>query len=1251
VATDQALGIALDAAGSAYITGSTVTTDFPVSANSYQPFNRGSTDAFVAKLGTSYIISGQVLDSNNAPVSGAQVTVSDGSSLTQVFTESDGSYQFSRLREGGSFTVSASKVHFTMAPASQTFNNLTSNQTLNFTASATNAPFFTVGGQITNNGSGLSGVAVTLSGSLQSIQTTDSNGNYSFTLAGGGNYTVTPSITGFTFGPVNQTFNNLSANQTGNFTANRQTLVVTNASDHGPGSLRQAILDANAAPGSDTITFNVPGSGMHAITLLIALPIISDPVVIDATTQPGYSGAPLIELNGSQTTGNGFQITAGNSTIRGFIINRFNNGSAAGILLTTNGGNVVQGNFIGTDSNGNEAEQNLNGIMIAPGSTNNLIGGASAAARNVVSGNTFVGISVNSASNQIKGNFIGTNAAGTAAIPTGINGIEVSAGSTNNLIGGTGVGEGNLISGNSTGINISAVGTTVQGNLIGTDATGLKSVPNNIGINAMGGSNNLIGGLVPGARNVISGNNNDGVSVGGDSTLVQGNFIGVDVTGAAVLGNRGNGVSTTSNGAVIGGTVPAARNIISGNGGTNGFANIFLGFNSSSSTIQGNYIGTDLTGNVALNNPKAGISIQSSSHIVGGTTPGARNVISGNTVGIQISGSVTGAVSGNVVQGNYIGVNQAGAAPLPNSGDGIRLENLSSNPVANNIVGGVAAGAGNRIAFNGGNGVLVLSGTGNSIRGNSIVSNGGLGIDLAPAGITANDAGDGDTGANNKQNFPVINSVTPGPNPPVIKGTLNSTPNTAFQIDFYASPGCDLSGVGEGDQYLGTATVTTAADGNSAIDFTATSALSAGATISATATDPAGNTSEFSTCAAAAVNLISFSQANYSVPEGGGVVAISVVRSGDTSTNAKVDYATSDGTASQVGCATTNGLASSKCDFTTALGTLTFGVGETSKSFNVLISQDIYVEGPETFTVNLSNPSAGAALGSVPSAVVTINDDVSEPAQNPLDDPRAFVIQHYHDFLNREPDQAGLDFWTNQITSCGTDLQCTEVRRIDVSASFFLSIEFQQSGYLVERVYKTAYGDASGASTFGTNHQLAVPAVRFNEFLRDTQRIGRGVIVLQPGWEQVLESNKQAYASEFVVTPRFVNAFPTSMTPAAFVDKLNQDAGNVLSQNDRTTVITLFGGAGSTSNLTARAQALRMVAEDIDLYNAEFNRAFVLAMYFGYLRRNPNDPQDTDYTGYDFWLTKLNQFNGNYLQAEMVKAFLSSTEYRQRFGP
>jgi Calx-beta domain/FG-GAP-like repeat/FG-GAP repeat/Domain of unknown function (DUF4214) len=397
--------------------------------------------------------------------------------------------------------------------------------------------------------------------------------------------------------------------------------------------------------------------------------------------------------------------------------------------------------------------------------------------------------------------------------------------------------------------------------------------------------------------------------------------------------------------------------------------------------------------------------------------------------------------------------------------------------------------------------------------------------------------------------------------------------------------------------------------------------------------------------------IISLVQPSLTVSESAGFVTITVIRAFDTTTPVSVDYSTSADNGQP--CSNAGGRATPKCDFTPAVGRLNFEAGETIKTITIPINQDSFVEGVETFSLTLSNLTGGAVFIGSSTASITIEDDASEPPANPIDDSRNFVRQHYHDFLNRRPDQVGWDFWTNQITSCGADVQCIEVRRIDVSASFFLSTEFQQTGYLVERVYKVSYGDGTGSSTFGGQHSLPVPIVRVNEFLTDTQRIGRGVVVLAPNWEQLLESNKQAYTLEFVQTSRFVAALPTTMTPAQFVDMLNQNAGLVLSTTERTTAINLFSGSPNTSNLTARAQAVRQVAEDTDLYNSEFNRAFVLAEYFGYLRRNPNDaPEATlDYTGYDFWLTKLNQFNGNYISAEMVKGFLSSIEYRNRFGP
>lgn len=837
VPDDEGNAIAVDSLGNAYVAGASRSPDFPVTPNSYQPFNRGFTDAFISKVTMSYIISGHVLDGNNAPIAGADVTLSDGVSLTEVVTESDGAYQFSHLREGGNFTVSAAKPHFTMMPASQSFNNLHGNQTADFVATPTGAPFYAISGHVTNNGAALSSVTVSLSGSQQGLAATDSNGFYSFTLAGGGNYTVTPSLLGFTFSPPSQTFNNLSADRTADFAALRQNFVVTNVNDHGAGSLRQAILNANATAGPDMIVFNIPGSGVRTINLLFPLPEITDPVVIDATTQPEFAGAPLIELNGQQPSSNtvGFLISAGGSIIRGFVVGGFDRA----IYLKGGSGNVIQGNHIGVDSNGTMVRYNDTGIFIY-NSSNNLVGGTSSAARNVISGNGADGIALAGSGNQIQGNFIGTNASGTVAVPNGNNGIEIGsfAPASNNTIGGTAPGAGNLISGNHYGVRGTGFGNLIQGNLIGTNAAGTAPIGNDVGVSS-DGANNLIGGTEPGARNIISGNG-IGVEISGSDSMLQGNFIGTDITGMIALANTSAGADASDH-ALVGGTTPGSRNIISGNGG---LGNITLGFNDgggNAAMVQGNYIGTDVTGNTALGNSPFGINVFSSNNLIGGTASGAGNVISGNTVGVQIGGSTSGTVSMNLVQGNLIGLNANGDAPLPNRSDGVNL-----NTASNTTIGG----AGNTIAFNGRNGILITSGTGNLISGNSIFSNVSLGIDLAPAGVTANDPGDVDTGANNRQNFPVLSSATNNGGSISIQGTFNSNPNATFRLEFFSSPACDSSGYGEGKSFIGSINVTTDGSGNVTGGFSAAFnvAVSNGAAITSTATDPANNTSEFSQC-------------------------------------------------------------------------------------------------------------------------------------------------------------------------------------------------------------------------------------------------------------------------------------------------------------------------------------------------------------------------------------------------------------------
>jgi CSLREA domain-containing protein len=258
---------------------------------------------------------------------------------------------------------------------------------------------------------------------------------------------------------------------------------------------------------------------------------------------------------------------------------------------------------------------------------------------------------------------------------------------------------------------------------------------------------------------------------------------------------------------------------------------------------------------------------------------------------------------------------------------------------------------------------------------------------------------------------------------------------------------------------------------------------------------------------------------------------------------------------------------------------------------------------------------------------------------NPLDTTEYFVRQQYLDFLNREPDEAGLSFWVNNINACGADAICRSGKRTDTSAAFFLSIEFHETGYLVYRAYQSAYGEIPGAP---------VP-LNLAEFQPDTAMIGEDLIVNAPDWQAKLEANKQAYFAAFVARSRFTAAYSNLLMPAEFVDRLFSNAGVTPNANDRAAVIAEFANAQNSSDLAARAHALRRVAENSALARQKESQAFVLMQYFGYLHRDPNALPDGNFAGYDFWLHKLEEFNGDFRRAEMVKAFLVAGEYRGRF--
>ena len=373
--------------------------------------------------------------------------------------------------------------------------------------------------------------------------------------------------------------------------------------------------------------------------------------------------------------------------------------------------------------------------------------------------------------------------------------------------------------------------------------------------------------------------------------------------------------------------------------------------------------------------------------------------------------------------------------------------------------------------------------------------------------------------------------------------------------------------------------------------------------------------------AASAANTFQFGASAYAVGEAGRSARITVTRVGDNSVPASVEYLTLDGTAA------------ARSDYTSTAGTLRFDAGETSKTFDVLVTDDVFDETDETINVALLNPSAGFALGAPLSAVITVADnDTGAGTSNPVDSSQFFVRQHYLDFLGREPDAQGFQFWTAEIEQCGADAQCREVKRINVSAAFFLSIEFQETGFYAIRAQRVAFGRKS-ADVGGR--------LSYREFIRAARSVGEGVVVGENGAAARLEANKQAYAESLASDPAFVEKFPASLGASEYVAALYTSAAVTPANVERQAAVAAHGGGG----FAGRVAALRSVIDSASVRAAERNTAFVLMQYLGYLRRDP------DQGGYGFWLNKLLQHQGNFVSAEMVKAFLASTEYRGRFGP
>jgi len=806
------------------------------------------------------------------------------------------------------------------------------------------------------------------------------------------------------------------------------TYTVINTNDSGAGSLRQAILDANAVPGPDNIYFNIPtsdanysaSSGVWTINLSTVLPMVSGGYTnIDATTQTTNQGntntqGPEILLNGGNTLTYAFQLVSPNNTVKGFVIGQFEFGIQVYGTIASN--NTISDNYIGTDRTGMIAFSNQHGFglsgnvpsasitsnlisgntvvgiacspasnititgnkigvditgmnplpnptgIILDNSPNCTIGGNTLAKRNLISGNTDAGILINdlaSVSNVVKGNYIGVNKNCTDTIPNG-NGVVIISASSN-TIGGTTASERNIISGNLViGVLINGTGAnnnTIIGNYIGIDSSGTVALSNHNGVIIKADADcNTVGGNTANERNVISANREIGIYIeASDSNVVSGNYIGTDYTGTlgfyiglsdTLIQANGVEINTLSKHNVIGGNTVGERNIISGN---RVYGAVYYG-NVSQNNICGNYIGTDVSGSLAIPNA-TGICVDCASNnniiennllsgnvsygifivttgsyynifrgnlvgtnaagtdtipndvglmiaggakynIIGGTNTADKNLISGNRYGgIEIADNGTDY---NEIIGNYIGVDITGNAAMPNAiGIGIGalstatvidnnvisgnttfgliltdatdsnlvinnfiglgadaltdLGNRASGIVmaqgtSNNTIGGI--GNGNTIAYNDSAGIVIVDNStiNNKISANSIYNNSYLGIEIFPVGVNLNDAGDTDNGPNQLMNFPVIS--TTGYNSTTattfITGTLDTQNPENATVEIFKSAADITFNHGEGKTYLGSTTPNNA--GNWAIVVTG---VVDNDTITTTATDENGNTSEF----------------------------------------------------------------------------------------------------------------------------------------------------------------------------------------------------------------------------------------------------------------------------------------------------------------------------------------------------------------------------------------------------------------------
>ncbi|HEX7313492.1 MAG TPA: DUF2012 domain-containing protein [Pyrinomonadaceae bacterium] len=1119
---------------------------------------------FPARLNR-FAVAGRLLDERGRAIQGATLTLS-GAQTGAATSDANGNYSFASLGAGGNYTVNASSTRYTFASPSKSFTDLDADKTADFNGTSL---FFTVGGQVVDStNKPLASHSVALSGGKTATVTTDLQGNFNFIdVPRGGSYTVTPAkLIGSLFTPASKTFDNLTNDQTTTFTAVPTNFKISGRVTSGGTGLSGVTVTLT---GSRLLTTTTDASGNYSFTV----PVNGDYVVAPSKTHYTFDRASATFNGVTADRTADFVATVNRHKISGSV-KRANGAAMSGVTVTLSGNQAATAT---TDAQGAYSFANLPagaaytvtpsrpGYDFAPASKSFTDLGADQTADFTVT-----------PSNVALAGRVTVDGAALAGVTVTLSGARTGTATTD------------------ANGNYSFTVTSEGGYIVTPTKAHYKFAPASLTFNnptaaqtadfAATLDRHKISGRVLDKHNVALASVSvslSGAQTATTTTDAQGNYA---FNNLAAGGNYTVGVSKANY----------------------SFSPVSVPFNDLGADQVANFTGTLLD------------------YVVRGRVTSGAASLAGVTVTLSgsKSGTATTDSNGNYsftvpAEGNYTVTPSlkhytfAPASASFNNLGGDRTADFAATLNRHTISGRVADknGAGVQGA------TVTLSGSQTATA--TTDAQGNFSFANLPAG------------GNYTLNVTRANYTFAPPSIAVNDLGANSASNnfTGTQLDYalagrVTADGAPVAGV--------TVTLTGSKSGTATTDSNGGYSFNVPADGSYTVTPSKKNytfapqsrsfnnptsaqTADFD---ATLQTVLSFASTSYAVSEGGGFVTITVTREGDTTTEVSAVYEGHGGTAK---------LGS---DFVATIGLLHFAPGETSKDFALFITDDGFAEGPELFTLTL-DPLGDAVTGETPVASVTINDnDATTSPVNPIDDDEFFVRQHYRDFFSREPDAPGLKFWTDEIAKCGTNVQCREARRVSVSAAFFLSIEFRQTGFLVYRLYRATFG--------------RVPS-RVGEFMLDSRVVGDGVVVGADGWPEKLAANKRAFLEEWTQRPEFVEQFGL-FSDYWFLQTLFVNM-NVTPTEARRQELLARLAAGAT-----RAEVLGEVIEDEQFSRQEFNRAFVLMQYFGYLRRNPNDPPDSDLTGYNHWLGKLEEFGGDYERAEMVKAFLAAAEYRGRFG-